>query len=104
MIYILSNAVNYYQMAQVHFSTDEKPSYGELIDSFKNFESSEDLISNFRKQYFCIVTGRRFYDTVSRIAATTRPSLRGESCLTGMQVIAYRKRTWEPRIRSKSGI
>ena len=86
-----------------------KPTYGELIDLFEETECecphSEDLLcSKFKKLYPNIYIGRprRFYDTVLRIVAPTRPSLRAESKLTGSPLSSYRKRIWSPRIRRLS--
>ena len=70
-----------------------KPTYGELIDMFEESESecqgNEDLLcSKFRKLFPKIYIGRprRFYETVMRIVAPTRPSLRGASHLGGLQL------------------
>ena len=81
------------------------PTYGELIDLFEEKEhectNNEGLLcSKFRKLYPKIYIGRprRFYDTVTHIVEPTRPSLRGESRLSGSPLCSYRRRTWEPRI------
>lgn len=83
----------------------EKPTYGELIDLFEVTTSADDLYEKFHDQYPNIKVGRvdRFFDTVSRITAPTKPSLTGKCSLTGSPLISYRKRHWEPRIRNKYG-
>lgn len=84
-----------------------KPTYGELIDIFEETErecpNSEDLLCDkFKAHYPKISIGRprRFYETVSRIVAPTKPSLRGECKLYGSPLASYRKRVWQPRIRN----
>ena len=84
-----------------------KPTYGELIDIFEEAErecpnNEEVLCSKIKQLYPKIPIGRprRFYETVSRIVAPTKPSLRGECKLQGSSLTFYRKRTWEPRIRN----
>ena len=42
----------------------------------------------------------RFYETVKRIAAPTRPSLRGECKLMGSPAQRYKEKVWVPRIRN----
>ena len=88
-----------------------RPTYGELIDLYKETEcecpdNEELLCSNFRKFYPKIYVGRprRFYETVVRIVAPTRPSLRGESRLSGSPLSSYRRRRWEPRVRNLAAI
>lgn len=94
-----------------------KPSYGELIDMLnaaeseaakcRNTHASILLHENFREKYNNVSIGRpeRFYDTVSRIAAPTRPSLKGTAKLLGSPLITYRRRTWVPKnTREKAGI
>ena len=64
------------------------------------------LHENFRQKYEHISIGQpeRFYDTVSRIAAPTRPSLKGIAKLLGSRLVTYRRRTWIPKnIREKAG-
>uniref|UniRef100_A0A1X7T1Q2 Uncharacterized protein n=1 Tax=Amphimedon queenslandica TaxID=400682 RepID=A0A1X7T1Q2_AMPQE len=79
-----------------------KPTYGELIDLFEEALDSDDLCAKFKIRYPEMKIGRRFYDTVSRIAAPTKPSLTGKCSITGTQLLTYRRRTWEPRIRNDS--
>ena len=94
-----------------------KPSYGELIDMLnvaeseavkhRNTHASILLHENFKQKYKHVSIGRpeRFYDTVSRIAAPTRPSLKGTAKLQGSPLGTYRRRTWVPKItREKTGI
>ena len=71
----------------------EKPSYSELIDKLnaaeseatisRNIYASTLLLGKFRKKYKNVSIGRpeRFYDTVQRIAALTRSSLKGTAKL-----------------------
>lgn len=80
-----------------------KSTYGELIDLFDEALDSDDLCAKFKSRYPEIKIGRRFYDTVSRIASPTKPSLTGKCSITGTQLATYRRRTWEPRIRNDSG-
>ena len=84
-----------------------KPTYGELIDIFEDSEqecpNNEELLCfKFHRLYPHIYIGRprQFYETVSRIVAPTKPSLRGDCKLFGSQLSSYRKRVWEPRIRN----
>ena len=84
------------------------PSYGEMIDLLSNVEKSyvdvpETLCSQFREQYPHIPIGRpdRFYDTVKRLAAPTRPSIKGPSKLQGSPLVTYRRRTWVPKKNNK---
>lgn len=91
------------------FTASRKPTYGELIDLLSDAERKCDkenvpevLYHEFTQQYPHIYVGRpkRLYDTVARIAAPTRPSLRGETKLIGSPLSSYRKRKWIPRIRN----
>ena len=108
------NTYTYYSMCMHMFEFNvhhiyspavPKPSYGELIDLFEETKhgGEEFLCSKFRNLYPEIYIGRprRFYETVQRIAAPTKASLRGESKLQGSQLASYRKRSWEPRIRNQ---
>lgn len=85
------------------------PSYGYLIDLLEECSScdsvSDALYDKFRKAYPQIKIGRqdRFYETVKRIAAPTKPSLRGESKLCGPSLLNYRETLWIPRIRMPQG-
>lgn len=90
------------------YTAAKKPTYGELIDMYDEvqYESPENedlLCSKFRLLYPNIRVGRprRFYETVMRIAAPTKPSLRGKSKLNGSPLFSYRRRIWEPRIRNQ---
>ncbi len=82
------------------------PSYGELIDLLSEAEHDDDvpkaLCHKFSQEHPDVPIGRpgRFYETVKRIAAPTRPSLRGEVKLYGSPLSSYRKRKWTPRIRT----
>ena len=92
-----------------------KPSYGELIDMLdaaeteaakrRSTNASILLLQKFKLNYRHISIGRpeRFYDTVCRIAAPTRPSLRGPAKLLGSPLVTYRRRTWVPSTRKKEG-
>ena len=46
----------------------------------------------------------RFWDTVKRLAAPSQPSLTGKIASEGTQLSHYRSKTWEPRIRNKTGL
>ena len=87
-------------------TASKKPTYGDLIDLFERFERNEDLLLfHFKKIYPEISIGRpkRFYETVLRIVAPTQPSALGKPKLCGSPLTSYRKRTWEPRIRTVQG-
>ena len=84
--------------------------YGDLIDIFEQCDSEspgnkEHLYTKFKSCYPDIYIGRsdRFYQTVLRIVAPTRPSLRGDSSIKGANLLSYRKKTWVPRIRNFQG-
>ena len=87
------------------------PSYGELIDllSVAEQESKEHapevLVDKVRRIYPHVLIGRpaRFFDTVTRLAAPTRPSIIGPPKLSGSPLVSYRKRKWNPRIRNPTG-
>lgn len=84
------------------------PSYGELIDLLSDAEQEskelapEILFDKFRQRYPHVSVGRpaRFFNTVTRIAAPTRPSLIAPPKLCGSPLSSYRKRDWIPRIRN----
>ena len=86
---------------------DKKPTYGELIDLLEEVErespNDENLLcSKFKMLYpkFYVGRPRRFYETVSRLAAPTKNSLRGHTSLTGSPLCSYRRRLWQPRLRN----
>ena len=88
------------------FAANKKPTYGELIDLLEEVEhespNNENLLySKFKVLYPKIYIGRprRFYETVTRLAAPTKSSLR-KSNLTGSPLTSYRKRIWQPRLRN----
>ena len=63
----------------------------------------EDVLSSeIRVRFPGVPVGRpsRFYDTVKRIVGPTKPSVRGPPKLVGSPLASYRKRVWEPRIRT----
>ena len=81
-----------------------------MIDLLTEVEQdSKDIINTlfdkFAKQFPNMMIGRpsRFYDTVKRIAAPTRPSLVGPSKLSGSPLVSYRKRIWAPRLQQAQG-
>ena len=82
------------------------PTYGEIIDLYEAFGERPDaahlLCSEMSKLYPCIRTKRpgRLFDSMKRIVAPTRPSLKGTAKVTGSPLASYRKRIWEPRIRT----
>lgn len=79
------------------------PTYGALIDMFEEFGSDQYLLcAEISKQFPCISIKRpgRLVDTITRIAAPTKPSLNRVSKLTGSPLRSYRERTWEPRVRT----
>ena len=86
----------------------KKPTYGELIDLFEQSDNAEQLLSNFLISFPDMKSqiGRtdRFWDTVKRLAAPSQPSLTGKIALEGTQLSHYRSKTWEPRIRNKTGL
>lgn len=87
------------------------PTYGELIELLEVAEAeaetseasvAELLAAKFRCDYPHIPISRpsRFFDTVKRIAAPTRPSAIGQRRLNGSPLRFYLKRHWTPRIRN----
>lgn len=88
----------------VPYVVGKKPTYGELIDLLASSIDAKDLRYKFQSQYPHVIVGRRFFDTVQRIAAPTKLSVLGKQSLTGSQLSAYRKRIWEPRIRKNKGM
>ena len=64
------------------------------------------LLQKFKNCYQDITVGRpeRFYDTVCRIAAPTKQSLRGTIKLTGSPLATYKQRVWLPKVRNKRGM
>ena len=86
----------------------KKPTYGELIDLFEQSDNAEQLLSNFLISFPDMKSqiGRtdRFWNTVKRLAAPSQPSLTGKIALEGTQLSHYRSKTWEPRIRNKTGL
>jgi len=90
---------------------NQKPLYGELIDMLNEAEDEAEnpgqvshlLVQKFNDLYRHIETGRpeSFYDTACRIAAPTKPSLRGTAKLTGSPLVSYKRREWIPKIRNK---
>ena len=83
-----------------------KPTYGELIDVFVELEgragAADLLCSEICRRYPGLMIGRpsRLFDTIQRIVGPTRASLRGTAKLTGSPLASYRRRVWEPRIRT----
>ena len=87
------------------------PTYGELIRMLEvaemEAETSEISVAEllevtFHCNYPHISISRpsRFFDTVKRIAAPTRPSAIGHRKLNGSPLRSYLKRHWKPRIRN----
>lgn len=92
-------------------TASRKPTYGELIDLLESSEKEAPsdyavLCAKFQEMYphIRIARPQRFYDTVSRIAAPTKPSSRGEGKLYGSPLATYRRREWVPRVRNTTGI
>ena len=92
-------------------AASRRPTYGELIDLLEKSEKEapldyEALCSVFQQQYphIRIARPKRFYDTVNRIAAPTKPSSKGDSKLCGSPLVTYRKREWLPRVRYPAGM
>jgi hypothetical protein len=85
-------------------------SYGVLIDILEEVEKecpdsrdiAHQLSSKIQLLNPDIVIGResRFYETVKRIAAPMRPSIRGDSKLKGSLAQRYRDKVWIPRVRN----
>jgi len=90
---------------------NKKPLYGELIEMLNEAKSEAEsptevshlLVQKFSDLYQHIVIGRpeRFCDTVCRIAAPTKSSLRGAAKLIGSPLVSYKRREWMPKIRNK---
>jgi hypothetical protein len=82
------------------------PTYGELIDVFEEFEGRPDaadlLCMELCQRYPHIKIGRssRLLYTVKCFIAPTRPNTLGSAKLTGSPLAHFRKRVWEPRIRT----
>ena len=85
-----------------------KPTYGEHIDIFVWVEAdaADLLCSEICRRYPNLLVGRpsRLFDTVQRIVGPTRASLRGTAKLTGSPLVSYRRRVWEPRIRTTGNL
>ena len=106
-----ASGMSYHSGSQMAAYCEPACTYGELIrmlceaeaDAVEN-EKSESymLTSKFSLKYphIPISRPRRFYDTVKRIAAPTRPSAIGEARLSGSPLRSYLKRHWAPRIRN----
>ena len=97
-------------MASLKSSTlgPDSPTNGELIDLFlkvekENFNDESVLCYKFKELCPHISLGRprRFFDTVQRIVASTRPSSTGRGALSGSPLVSYRKRKWMPRVRNR---
>jgi len=99
------------------YNCRKQPLYGELIDMLHESESKAAalkdsgcvnylLLEKFKSRYQGITAGRaeRFYDTVYRIAAPTKPSLGGAPKLTGIPLATYKHRVWVPKVRHTEGI
>ncbi len=100
MYYIISWAGQHTQDCQL-------PTYGELIDLFEevekeHFNDENVLCQQFKDLYPDVTIGRprRFFETVKRLIAPVRPSLRGTVSLTGSALASYRRRVWVPRVRN----
>ena len=83
--------------------------YGDIIKLFEQSEQAkpgdkDHLCCVFKHMYpnIYISCPRRFYDTVLRIVASTRSSIRGGRRLNRSQLVSYCKKTWTPRIRGQS--
>ena len=82
------------------FLERESPSYGELIDLLSDAEQEskehapELLVDKVRQIYPHVSIGRpaRFFDTVTRLADPTRPSVIALPKLCGSPLLSYRKR------------
>jgi len=63
------------------------------------------LLEKFKSCYRGITASRaeRFYDTVCRIAAPTKPSLRGAPKHTGTPLATYKHRVLIPKVRYTEG-
>jgi len=88
------------------------PSYGELIDLLPDAEreskkhAPELLCGKVRQRYPHVSIGRpaRFFDTVTRLAAPTRPSLIGRPKLCESPLSSYWERDWIPRAQQETFI
>jgi len=91
------------------FVVRKMPSYGELIDLLSDAErelkehAPELLCDKVRQRYPHVSIGQpaRFFDTVTCLAAPTRPSHTGPPKLCGSPLSLYRKRDWIPRARQE---
>lgn len=92
------------------------PTYGELIKMLEDAEfeaktkptcsAADILAAKFGRKYPNITTNRpdRLFDSISRIAAPTRPSTVGPSKLNGSPLQSYVKRRWVPKTKNTQGI
>uniref|UniRef100_A0A1X7U376 Uncharacterized protein n=1 Tax=Amphimedon queenslandica TaxID=400682 RepID=A0A1X7U376_AMPQE len=95
-------------------SSDEQTkiiiSYGDLIDLYESASDDHHFIKKFHEAFpsYNLSRPKRLIETVHRIVAPTKPSLRGPSKLNGSSLLAYRRRMWKPHvpnpIRSSSDI
>jgi hypothetical protein len=78
------------------------PSYGELIDLYSNCDDAEVLKANFYKLYPDIKIGRadRFDHRLKQIASPAQVSILGECAFIGDDLLRYREKIWNPRIRN----
>lgn len=74
------------------------------VEQEESYNIANALFDRFSKLHPNVVLGRpsRFYDTVKRIAAPTKPSLVGPSKLSGSPLVSYRKRVWVPKVQTQS--
>ena len=87
---------------------NEGLTYGQIIDIFEECDQTSPgdathLTAAFKKVTPVLNVGRpgRFYDTIVRIVAPTRPALQNEkAALHGTPLHSYRERVWIPRIRN----
>lgn len=80
--------------------------YGDLLDIFAKYEDdpniAEMIFCTIKELYPRIEISRpsRVLDSVRRIVAPTRQSARGDAKIVGLSLETYRKKVWEPRIRT----
>lgn len=86
----------------IHFTRCNHPTHGELIDLLEVEGRPDVFCTELCQRYPHIKIGwpSRLLDTVKRLVAPTRASTLGPAKLTGSPLAHYRKRIWEPRIRT----
>ena len=80
-------------------------SYGDLIDLYESAANDDIFIKKFNEAFpsYNLSRPKRLIETVQRIVAPTRPSLRGPPKLNGSSLLTYRQRLWKPQVPNPVG-